>query len=293
VSETVEERPTLGVVLVVRLEGRVVSIRQATTLGRDQPGDLSTSNPLVSRQHLELRRTQEGWTVEDNGSRNGTFLDGRRISHLLIEHALELRLGNPQSGLAVVLEPVREEPVQTEIATGAIQNSVRVKCGNRAFTLTGTDAMSLGRDAGCAFVLEDERVSRRHAELQWKEGWQLVDVGSANGSFYNGRRIQRLQIDRRAEVRLGHPTQGVLLEFEPEALAAPSIAREGRTRANGGNADGANEQFDLGPLTCTHDASHSLRIGRGADNDVVLNDLSVSRHHADLTRLGDGGWELT
>jgi ABC-type multidrug transport system ATPase subunit len=295
VSETVEDRPTLGVMLVIRLEGREVSIRQAATLGRDQPGDLSTSNPLVSRQHLELRPTPEGWIVEDASSRNGTFYDGRRVSRLLVDHELELRLGNPQSGLAVVLEPVREDSAprlaQTVIATGAMQNPVRVKSGNRTFTLTGTDAMSLGRDAGCSFVLEDPQVSRRHAELQWKDGWQLVDLGSANGSFHNGQRIQRLQIDRRAEIRLGHPTRGVLLEFEPLAVAAPSVEREGPTRAMGGGGDSAD--LDLGPLTCSHDASHTLRLGRGADNDVVLNDLSVSRHHAELVKLTDGGWELT
>ncbi|HEX9671216.1 MAG TPA: adenylate/guanylate cyclase domain-containing protein [Thermoanaerobaculia bacterium] len=31
-----------------------------------------------------------------------------------------------------------------------------------------------------------------------------------------------------------------------------------------------------------------LRLGRGADNDLVLPDSSVSRHHADLRRAGDG-----
>ena len=30
-----------------------------------------------------------------------------------------------------------------------------------------------------------------------------------------------------------------------------------------------------------------LRIGRGPDNDVVISDLSVSRHHAELRRTGD------
>src|SRR5207302_3798711 len=140
-GETVEDRPTLGVLLVVRFEGRVVSIQKAATLGRDRHGDLSTSNPLVSHQHLELRPTPDGWIVEDAGSRNGTFIDGRRVSRLLVDHEVELRLGNPQSGLAVALEPVREvfapRRAQPPLATAATQNPVRVTSGNRTFTLTG------------------------------------------------------------------------------------------------------------------------------------------------------------
>ena len=38
-------------------------------------------------------------------------------------------------------------------------------------------------------------------------------------------------------------------------------------------------------------AGNRLRLGRGADNDVVLSDVSVSRHHAELRR-GENGWSL-
>jgi pSer/pThr/pTyr-binding forkhead associated (FHA) protein len=36
-----------------------------------------------------------------------------------------------------------------------------------------------------------------------------------------------------------------------------------------------------------------LRIGRAADNDVEILDLDVSRYHAELRRVGGGGFELT
>ncbi len=35
-----------------------------------------------------------------------------------------------------------------------------------------------------------------------------------------------------------------------------------------------------------------LRIGRAADNDVVVSDLSVSRYHAELRRTSRGGFEI-
>ena len=38
--------------------------------------------------------------------------------------------------------------------------------------------------------------------------------------------------------------------------------------------------------------SRQLRIGRAADNDVVVSDLSVSRYHAELRRTSRGGYEI-
>ena len=37
----------------------------------------------------------------------------------------------------------------------------------------------------------------------------------------------------------------------------------------------------------------NLRIGRAPDNDLVLDDLLVSRHHAELRKKADGGYEIT
>jgi pSer/pThr/pTyr-binding forkhead associated (FHA) protein len=40
----------------------------------------------------------------------------------------------------------------------------------------------------------------------------------------------------------------------------------------------------------TFESNTTIRIGRAADNDVVLYSAVVSRHHLEL-RLGDRGWE--
>ena len=38
--------------------------------------------------------------------------------------------------------------------------------------------------------------------------------------------------------------------------------------------------------------ARALRIGRQHDNDIVLNDLNVSRHHAELRNTGDGSYAI-
>jgi pSer/pThr/pTyr-binding forkhead associated (FHA) protein len=54
-------------------------------------------------------------------------------------------------------------------------------------------SLTIGRDStNDVVVLDDSKVSRTHAEVQFREGrWLLVDLGSRNGSTVNGRRIRQ------------------------------------------------------------------------------------------------------
>ena len=49
------------------------------------------------------------------------------------------------------------------------------------------ESLVVGRDPGCELVIEDPRVSKRHAQLRWSgDGWTLEDLGSKNGTAVNG-----------------------------------------------------------------------------------------------------------
>jgi pSer/pThr/pTyr-binding forkhead associated (FHA) protein len=52
--------------------------------------------------------------------------------------------------------------------------------------------VSIGSASGCDIVLEDSAVSGRHAMLRHMDGvWLVQDLGSANGTWINGHRIDR------------------------------------------------------------------------------------------------------
>ena len=61
----------------------------------------------------------------------------------------------------------------------------------RGATFALTNEITIGRDAGCTIQIEaDTFVSQRHARVFLVDGQPMVeDLGSTNGSFHNGNRL--------------------------------------------------------------------------------------------------------
>jgi adenylate cyclase len=69
--------------------------------------------------------------------------------------------------------------------------TLRTDSGNRQLPLTSGNCWTLGRSEENNFVLPDRWISRHHAMLQSMDNGEfyLIDLGSRNGSFVNGRRV--------------------------------------------------------------------------------------------------------
>ena len=55
----------------------------------------------------------------------------------------------------------------------------------------GEDPVRIGRLPDCAIALSDSQVSRHHAEIRiGEQGFEVVDLGSLNGTTVNGAKLQ-------------------------------------------------------------------------------------------------------
>lgn len=108
---------------------RVFDINQTTvTLGRDARNDVVIADAEVSRRHATLNLSPEeaSYILEDLGSTNGTFVNGRRLSGAMaIQHGDTIELGQAvtivfrlpasvlQAALTMPMSPLSEDTPRT------------------------------------------------------------------------------------------------------------------------------------------------------------------------------------
>jgi DNA-binding winged helix-turn-helix (wHTH) protein len=78
--ERIEQRPDRGVVCRLRWEGGRTTLASGEhVVGRDASADVVIDSTTVSRRHARIRIAGEEVTLEDLGSKNGSFVGSRRV----------------------------------------------------------------------------------------------------------------------------------------------------------------------------------------------------------------------
>lgn len=135
---------------------------------------------------------------------------------------------------------------------------------------------TMGRHEQNDIVLDDREVSRNHARLL-VDGDTVVleDLQSGNGTYIDGNPIAQVNLRPGVEVEV-LPFTFQLQRIAPEAPPpVPTLV------VIDGPATGST--FELVRTRCT--------LGRGDDQDFVLDDAGASRSHAALQPFGDG-WSV-
>ncbi|MBB4893094.1 ABC-type multidrug transport system ATPase subunit [Streptomyces olivoverticillatus] len=203
-------------------------------------------------------------------------------------------------------------------------------------------------------VLEDARVSWRHATVRWSgHSWLIEDHGSTNGTYVQGQRIHQMEIGPGSTVHLGNATDGPRLNlaaaaapaadlYSAQTAMAPAVQpgqpapqqyqqpgaqgwgqpaqaqppqhyqpgpqqggwqqpqqpyvpqQAAPAHATSGGAAGTPPVYGDRSPTSFHQMAvgRVMRIGRSLDNELVVSDLQVSRHHAEFRATSDGRFEI-
>ncbi len=177
-------------------------------IGRDPRCDVVLADPVVSGRHAQITPAAGGCWLTDLGSTNGTFVNGQRVQQAFLRPGDRIRVGATElqlGGPAPRRPPGPSAPVVglAHSAPPATPGPAWLEIGGERYPVPASGG-EVGRDPRCAIVLNDPTVSARHARLEYRDGvWLITDLGSTNGTFVNGQRVQRQVLRRGDTVQFG------------------------------------------------------------------------------------------
>ena len=117
---------------------------------------------------------------------------------------------------SINLTPVREEPTFTPKLSTEERSAVEALPFGSALLvahsgpnagarfLLDSDITTAGRHPDADIFLDDVTVSRKHVQfIRSESGFELVDMGSLNGTYVNHDRVDRVQLKTGSEVQIG------------------------------------------------------------------------------------------
>ena len=257
---------------------------QEYRIGRDERADIPLVDARVSWEHAVLRVEGPVWVLEDRGSRNGTFLGSERIMRLEVSKPYVVHFGHPEDGPVLRFELEQppgaggghRAPVSSSDTTfmpGVLReptSKVRIQ----------SKVMKIGRRPDNDIVVSDLGVSKQHAELRQSATgrYQILDLGSHNGTFVNGTRVNQAELKDNDIIAIGHATfrlvGGELIEYVDDGRATFE-AHELRVVVHDGHKDKILLDGITFPLA---ERSMMAVIGpAGAGKSTLLNALTGKR----------------
>ena len=172
-------------------------------VGRSKDSDLVLTERSCSREQLRISERAGGFVLEALSKTVPTLVNGQGVQgECLLQHGARIEfatfvlsfLEHPDSAelTAPTGSGVRAAPLDTLV----LEDEPAAEGGAPAPALGPATfpnrAGIIGRGGEVEHCLDHPQISRRHASLQRSEGRTTIqDLGSANGTFVNGARIQR------------------------------------------------------------------------------------------------------
>lgn len=157
---------------------KLIGEKKMIRIGRKGFGnDIEFDDAVVSRNHAEIIKTADGRYILKDTSSNGTY-----VNSLLITGECDIR---PEDEITVaghklsIAKGILKEQVKP-LDTLSLKEKLKLK-----------NTVIIGRSPDCDIFIDDQQVSRRHAEAT-REGneYYITDLDSTNGTFLNDQQVR-------------------------------------------------------------------------------------------------------
>lgn len=197
-------------------------------VGFDKGNEIRVPLDGVSRLHARVVQKGEDFFVEDAGSSNGTFLNGRRLTRReRLRHLDVVSLGRSHD-LIFVRRTSEKRVVSRGVKSAWLEVLDGIDQGSRRELPRG--AFTIGRAASCNVVADSRLVSQIHARIERTAGALIItDLQSSNGTAINGERVPTRVLKNGDVIELaGSRHYRVVLESgEVETGDVPRVELEG------------------------------------------------------------------
>lgn len=137
---------------------RTIAPGGALLVGREAGRDLVLDHPSVSRRHARIDSDQGAWSLRDEGSKNGSFVDGIAVSSGILSQACWLRFGD----VYCEFTPLDDARAHSEASVQQARRAAATAHTLRIGKLTDLDALL---DASLQAVVDLAQCSRGFALL--------------------------------------------------------------------------------------------------------------------------------
>jgi pSer/pThr/pTyr-binding forkhead associated (FHA) protein len=256
----------------------LLSSDRPVVVGRTQSAGLIVPDPLVSREHARIHYERGHFVVENLSRTNGTLLNGAPVQREILDHLDVIGFG-PDSEFIFRVDrgsatPAVARPIVRVLLlpSGSSGQPIELAPGLTSF----------GRSTGSTVILEQKAVSSQHARVEvGPDKVELEDLGSANGTSVNDRRVSGKTLLAEGDSLVFGKVAGFVVKIERQSGPVESPPPAGGWRLVG-EEDGLI-------LNLPSEPGHYV-IGRESSCSIVLeNKKSVSRRHAELS-LDPAGW---
>ncbi|MEU7006440.1 FHA domain-containing protein [Streptomyces sp. NPDC046332] len=281
-------------VLEIAGDATVISPSRVYRIGRDPTSDIVLDDDRASWHHAVLRAVGDHWTLADEGSTNGTFADSHRIAVREVGPGTVIRFGHPGDGPRAVLSGAAaptappEEPKPSPEEPSAPPEE------------PGPAPVRAEPEAPAPVAPEPEPSAPVPAEPVRSEAEAPAAEAPAAETPFGEAPVAEAPWAGSPEAPAREPGPATpapppvpgpepapsprpVPTPEPPAPAPPRTPPRPSSVSYPAATGTFRQPTSVRPLP-----TRTVQIGRAPDNDLVVDDLVVSRHHAELKAHADG-----
>jgi pSer/pThr/pTyr-binding forkhead associated (FHA) protein len=217
--------PSLYIYLNEEFRWKFTLFDKEVLIGRDHRNHVVLPQPNISRQHAVIRKTGNEFVIKDESGK-GLQVNDKSVSHATLKHGdlidikafrLVFKFDERNHGYDSVkgTAPCEQNVDDATLPISLPDDQTQPLFERRSIWVTaGSDkglscpiqgeVIRVGRSPRNHLVLKDRSVSSFHLTITPKKnGVEIEDAGSANGTYVEGHRVLHATVPMGSEIRIG------------------------------------------------------------------------------------------